>query len=263
MLFLIEFEDTIHSGYYHCEAENKWGKAKSEVLSVSSSAPIEQKDLKPPTFIQDLGLIHETLSGTPKQMICKASEETIPPPRIQWTFNGIILEEFNDKEILEIPEFGTRNVGSYSCNISNEAGYVYSSAAVVLNTKFDVERFEFHMEGYIETLPCNAYIDTTKATWYFNNKKISNDSEQYFISNGGDLALLKLIPGKTNGTYECRGKDSFGDDSSAFINLTVHPVTHLYFDEQKNNELICDSVDFSFEYFYHQTLIVSPFLSYD
>ena len=256
MPFLVDFKDAIHSGYYHCEAENKWGKAKSEVLFVSSTAPIDQENMKPPTFIEDLGTIYEVSSGSPLQMTCKGSEKSAQQPRIQWTFNGINLDEFNDKEILVIPEFETKNVGSYSCNISNEVGYVYSNAAVAMATKFDAFRYEFYMQGYIETFPCNAYIDTTKATWYFNNEKMTNDSDQYFISNRGELALLKLIPGNSNGIYECRGKDSFGDDSSAFINLAVQPIIHSYVDLQNDNEITCGSKDFSFEYLYHQILIV-------
>ena len=51
--------------------------------------------------------------------------EGSPRPKIVWTRNGEVMEEFNDKEILTIPSIEPKDVGTYACNASNTAGYDY------------------------------------------------------------------------------------------------------------------------------------------
>ena len=48
-----------------------------------------------------------------------------PRPKIVWTFNGEILDDFTDKEILTIQSIDASHVGTYACNASNVAGYEY------------------------------------------------------------------------------------------------------------------------------------------
>ena len=128
-----------HIGYYHCEAQNYFGKAKSEVLYVSPEIPPTKGYLVPPQFKvepeTEMGVF-----GALVQLECQATDETSRQTKIQWTFNGNVLEEFNDKELLEIEAMEPSKIGSYACNISNDAGYDYKVVPVNIihqKPKFD------------------------------------------------------------------------------------------------------------------------------
>ena len=70
---------SLHQGYYHCEASNELGRAKSEVINISPNPPIiddyqtvPKFDLQPKIEIREFGKDH--------QFLCNATG--IPRPRI-------------------------------------------------------------------------------------------------------------------------------------------------------------------------------------
>ena len=58
-----------------------------------------------------------------------------PHARIQWTFNGKVLDAFSDKNELTIPSVYPHNVGTYACKASNRAGYDYKSVYLNILTQ--------------------------------------------------------------------------------------------------------------------------------
>ena len=69
----------MHQGYYHCEASNQLGRAKSEVIKISPDPPIIDDYQNVPKF----GLqpkIEISLIGKDHQFLCNATG--IPRPRI-------------------------------------------------------------------------------------------------------------------------------------------------------------------------------------
>ena len=112
-----------HSGYYQCQAQNDFGLAKSEVILISPEAPTYPDWMSPPeiTHHPDVVIQAEAHRG---EFRCEAAKG-VPKAKIVWTFNGEVLEEFTDKEILAIPSINSGDIGTYACNTSNSAGYDY------------------------------------------------------------------------------------------------------------------------------------------
>ena len=54
---------------------------------------------------------------------------------IEWSFNGDIIKDFNDKEILDIHNIDVPKVGTYACNVSNLVGYDYKMVIINYNYK--------------------------------------------------------------------------------------------------------------------------------
>ena len=62
------------------------------------------------------------------ELLCKANGS--PAPEISWTYNGEVLSEYDGKEALVIDEVNRETMGTYACNASNVAGYVYKVVPV-------------------------------------------------------------------------------------------------------------------------------------
>ena len=161
-----------HIGYYHCEAQNQWGKAKSEVLYVSPEIPTNNGYLVPPKFKIEPETEYAVF-GASVQLECKATDETSRQTKIQWTLNGNVLEEFNEKEILEIEVMNTSDIGSYACNISNDVGYDYKTVPVNIihqKPRFDESPSSQKKsvgQGAIFRCRVKGYPEPT-TTWYVN-----------------------------------------------------------------------------------------------
>ena len=122
------------------------GRAKSEVINISPNPPIiddyqtvPKFDLQPKIEIREFGKDHQFLcnaTGIPRPRIGKKRNISRRQHRIEyyhnlllffieWSFNGDIIEDFNDKEILDIHNIELSKVGTYACNVSNLVGYDY------------------------------------------------------------------------------------------------------------------------------------------
>ena len=114
-----------HEGYYHCEAENSLGLAKSSVTHVAPSFPDPPAGTSPPHF-QEAPKTELQSLGSRVELLCRATGH--PQPDITWTKNGQILDIKTDT--LVIPSLSQTDVANYACNASNLAGYEYKNVIV-------------------------------------------------------------------------------------------------------------------------------------
>ena len=112
----------LHQGYYQCHAKNSMGLAKSEVILLSPETPTWEEWMTPPVLKQPPEV---EIQEEEKTVDFKCIAEGTPRPKIVWTFNGQILDNFTDKETLTIASIDPSHVGTYACNASNIAGYDY------------------------------------------------------------------------------------------------------------------------------------------
>ena len=112
------------------------GLAVSEVIQVGTEEPQIAEWMNPPvlTTQPEVAIQEEEARAT---FHCEA---TIGAPRakIQWTFNGQVLDAFSDKNELTIPSVYQHNVGTYACKASNQAGYDYKSVYLNILTQSPV-----------------------------------------------------------------------------------------------------------------------------
>ena len=93
------------------------------------------------------------------------------------------MDNFNDQEKLTIPSIKPENIGTYACNISNEAGYEYKMVYLdILTTE----------PTFVETPTKNQIVSVGQTTflrckvkaypsasirWFFEGDEISNSDE--------------------------------------------------------------------------------------
>jgi len=217
-----------NQGYYHCEAQNSLGLAKSEAIHLSPKKHDIKKGMNPPKF---------TTEGKPEVEIKEIGRSAdfqcigngFPKPNIVWTFNGKKMDNFNDQEKLTIPSISPENIGTYACNISNEAGYEYKMVYLdILTTE----------PTFVETPTKNQIVSVGQKTflrckvkayppasirWFFEEDEIFH-SDEYRISNG-DL-IIEKAQAQMEGTYECLASNVNGK-SSVKANLTIVNSTKI------------------------------------
>lgn len=204
---------SLHQGYYHCEASNELGRAKSEVINISPNPPIiddyqtvPKFDLQPKIEIREFGKDH--------QFLCNATG--IPRPRIEWSFNGEIIEDFNDKEILDIHNIELSKVGTYACNVSNLVGYDYKMVYlnILLQKPYLIEKpkelqtVSIHQDAIIR---CGVKgFPQPKIQWFFQGDEIKNNTQSYIVSTQNGLTIKK-IPQTAEGNYTCKATNDEGE----------------------------------------------------
>lgn len=226
----MHFADPIidwHQGYYHCQAENSLGLAKSEVIHLSPAAP-QFQDWTSVPFLKTEPEVEIMEEGKSVEFKCVA--EGAPRPKIEWTFNGNILENFTAQEKLTIPSIDPSHIGTYACNASNVAGYIYK--VVYLNILTQPPIFtETPRNGSIVSIGQEAILrcavkgyPNPEIQWLFEGKELLNDSN-YLISSRGDLTIKKVMA-QMEGNYECQATNAH-DSRSKFAYLRVVDKTTI------------------------------------
>ena len=129
---MLEFSEPrdVHEGRYHCTANNSMGLAVSEVILVAASKPIIADWWIIPKLTTQPEVAIKQLDVEAK-FYCEANTHA----KIEWSFNGKVLEAFSDKNELTIPSVFQHSVGTYACNASNQAGYDYKSVYLNILTQ--------------------------------------------------------------------------------------------------------------------------------
>ena len=179
-----------HEGYYHCEAENHVGLAKSSATHVSPAFPDPPPgttkphfEVAPKTELQSLGKRVE--------LVCRAAGS--PQPDITWTKNGKILNIKTDTLI--IPSMAQEDVANYACNASNIAGYEYKN--VIVNILTMVPRItegpapqHIGSKGSNITLKCEAEgYPIPLITWTREGHHIQESEKFHVDPETGDLTV--------------------------------------------------------------------------
>ena len=183
-----------HEGYYHCEAKNRMGLAKSSVTHVTASAPVPPQGSSPPLFISGPKTELKSL-GSRVELECKA--KGTPEPIVSWTKNGVPMPEETSTTLI-IPSLATADVANYACNASNIAGYEYKNVIVnILTTAARIKEGPraqlVASKGSNVTLKCvtDGYPAPT-ITWSVNDVEISaNDDKYSFDQETGSLTVIQ------------------------------------------------------------------------
>jgi len=139
------------------------------------------------------------------------------------------MDKFVDQETLTIDSIKPENIGTYACNISNEAGYEYKMVYLNILTKKPIfeetpAKRQMRSKGQKAIFRCGvrAYPPAS-IQWFFEDKEISRSSEYTLLD--GDLTIEK-VQLHMEGTYECRASNIMGEIRSK-SQLTVGNSTKI------------------------------------
>ena len=226
-------------GFYHCEATNEHGTAKSEVISVLDK-PVDGLYPDPEGYT-----VPEFTDGGPKPQLapfeqqatlhCVASGD--PTPDIIWTRDGKVINpiyEINHPGQITLGQPGNsltvnsvneKTVGTYACNATNRAGYVYKSVPVnILQAsptfveKPITRTVSVGMKGILRC-GVQGYPKPT-VSWKHNGKdvnlntdgKIITGTQKYETMADGGLTINKIDKDDA-GSFTCTAVNSEGEIS--------------------------------------------------
>ena len=193
-----------HEGYYHCEAENSLGLAKSSVTHVAPSFPASPLGTSPPQFLEAPKTELQSLGGR-VELPCRARGS--PQPRITWTKNGQILP--TETETLVIPSLAQGDVANYACNASNIAGYEYKNVIVNIlsmtpRIKEGPKAQHVGSKGSNVTLKCVAEgYPRPVITWSRKGQPIRESEKFHMDPDTGDLTVTDADT-QDNGRWEIK-----------------------------------------------------------
>ncbi|EFO99525.1 hypothetical protein CRE_22356 [Caenorhabditis remanei] len=178
-----------------------------------------------------------------EQVTLQCEVLSTPSAVIYWERNGVRVQgdkEINVKEkmlnmgnpvvesgivssILSIPCAQGQDSGEYRCVAFNGHSTGKSTAKIVVEGTSTCKSLRrsapvislwtdsrFEMEGNSATLVCRS-SEFASHSWFFEDKEITADTEDYFIQGNGDL-LIKNIAWEDMGTYTCVAANQYGED---------------------------------------------------
>ncbi|XP_068457588.1 titin-like [Clinocottus analis] len=216
---LTEAADT---GAYSCEVTNAAGSCVCSAVLTAKVPPRFTAEPESQAVTQESAVLFRSgFEGTPPFTVkwFKEHVELVTGPSCT-----IRLEEYSSS--LELHSVGTRQGGTYSCQVSNEAGHVESAAELLVKEP----------PQFIQKLPPNTFVKmceghrfeckTTPAhslnmCWYKNDQKIS-DGGNYKTMFVDSTAYLQLnsTQFEDNGVYTCEAQNEAGRASCSSV-LTV------------------------------------------
>uniref|UniRef100_A0A672I8S7 Ig-like domain-containing protein n=1 Tax=Salarias fasciatus TaxID=181472 RepID=A0A672I8S7_SALFA len=196
------------TGEYSCKVSNSAGSC---VCSGVLTAVIPKSDV----------LLKSVFEGTPPFTVkwFKDEVELITGPQCT-----VRLEK--NSSSVELHSVGPLHSGSYSCQVSNEAGAVKSAAELLVKeppqfvVKLPPTTFVKQCEGH--RFECKATsAQSLKMCWYKNDQKIT-DSDNYKTMFVDSTAYLQLNSARfeDNGTFTCEAFNDAGSASCSTV-LTV------------------------------------------
>ena len=219
-----------HEGFYHCEAVNSLGRAKSSVVHVTSVLSKHSAGTTAPQFV--LAPENEIASvGSNVELMCEA--DGVPEPSIEWTKNGYVMEgETGTKLVIE--SLSEADVANYACNASNTGGYAYKNVYLnMLTVTARITQGPKHgllvSKGSNVSLSCKAEGHPQPIiAWSVNGSDIVDDDKYNIDEETGELVVLHADI-SDQGDYTCMARNHGKD--SAEGSLTVKSVTSAHFIE--------------------------------
>ena len=226
-----------HEGYYHCEAVNSLGRAKSSLVHVTSKLSKPGKGVTAPEFV--LAPENEIASeGSKVELLCEA--DGVPEPVIEWTKNGDVMEgETGTKLVVE--HLSKEDVANYACNASNAGGYVYKNVylnmlTVAAHITQGPRAGLLVSRGENVSLSCRAEGHPKPSiAWSVNGSEIVDDDKYSIDKVTGELLVLNadIID---QGDYACTAKNHGEDRAEG--SLTVTSVTTIVDGPRDREEVV-------------------------
>lgn len=216
------------SGTYSCEISNKAGKdISSGKLTVKT----------PAKFIQGLKDI-EVAEDVSASFTVKVDGN--PKPNIKWnkddaelTIDGVHIKQIEEESVtftLIIDKVTKKDIGKYSCEISNEYGKDISKCQLGVAAKPTfkqklVDKESVEGETNIEFLVEVDGSPTPTVKWFIGDVEITSN-EKYSITNDSTFfkLTLKKVTSDMSGNYRCKATNSHGSsETSATFTVYVKP----------------------------------------
>ncbi|XP_072118273.1 titin-like [Mobula birostris] len=206
-------------GNYSCKATNAAGSSKC-----SGSLTIKE----PPSFIEK-PMSQEIVLGSTLQF--KSIVKGTPPLFIKWIKDNKELKPaprcsiWNEETtyFLELISTKASDAGVYSCQLTNEAGSVISTANVFIkeppNFVTTPPSSTFLKQGEFARFECKITgTPEITVTWYRNNQEIRT-SDKYRMSFQNSLAVLDIadVRVEDSGDYSCEAQNDAGINSCNFM----------------------------------------------
>lgn len=228
----LEFEKAsaeTHVGYYHCQASNRLGVAKSEVILVTEVSQDVPDIAELPTF-KEQPEVEIKAAGDSATFKCVGGGE--PEPDIIWSKNGKVLADRQNESHLTIERINTDDIATYACNISNIYGYDYKVVYLdILNQQpiiTETPRNQTVSIGQEVILRCAAkgYPSPT-IRWTFNGKP-TTEFEGMTVSTSGDLNVKRITSDHGDGQFNCLAENIHGVDEASARLVVVSTTTIQY-----------------------------------
>ena len=258
MITFSSIESHLH-GFYHCEAENEHGTAVSEVIFVTNELPPNPNDngWTVPEFVDGGPKPHLIPFEQSATLFCDAKGE--PTPDIVWTKDGQLMDfRYELQNMGKIKLDSSTNsltinsvkedmVGTYACNATNLAGYVYKSVplnilkqAPIIVEKPMSRNISIGMKGIIRC-SVEGYPKPT-TSWKYNGvdvlsinagKLVAELKNKYEIMPDGGLTINN-IEKEDKGNYTCSASNSEGDNFGKFCTNNQEHIVFIMFNRIKN-----------------------------
>jgi len=192
-----------HEGYYYCQAENDYGKAKSTVAHITNAPSRPPKGTTAPVF---LTAPESELPSAGSTATFECIAEGKPEPTIAWMKNGEkMVGETGNKLVLN--NIGSADVANYACNASNIAGYeykdVYLNILTVSATIHDGPRDQIVSKGSNVTMRCETDgFPKPSIQWFLNETAIADSDKFKINAETGELRVMNAVV-EDEGVYKC------------------------------------------------------------
>ncbi|KAJ8316396.1 hypothetical protein KUTeg_006410 [Tegillarca granosa] len=199
---------TTDSGVYTCRASNSAGTG-----SASTSLTVYKK----PENVQITPTSLSVNNGDPIQLTC--SGDGTPTQEYRWYKGSSLLNDFDS--VYYVPSASASDGGSYTCNVSNQAGYNTDTMTVtVIST---ASQTYSKGEGESVTLDCSVSGLTSYAIkWYKDGQEITTRGTKYFNGDSRQPSLtINPLLSSDSGIYVCSVSGAGVSKNSSSINVFV------------------------------------------
>ncbi|KAM9324527.1 hemicentin-1 [Gastrophryne carolinensis] len=232
------------AGRYVCVASNVAGKTTREFML----------NIYAPPVVKDGPNLVTTFVNKSANLECAATG--VPPPRISWRKNGVILNENNDRyAVLEsgslyFSSADTDDAGQYSCLATNAAGSDQKQIELLVYDPPLIKPGPTNITTIVNhetTLPCEVTgTPKPKVKWEKHGRPIDMETNQniFRLLSSGSLTIISATV-DDSGVYDCSATNAAGHDGiTIYLSVLVPPsvadeVTNIFVNKLSSAVIPC------------------------
>ncbi|XP_074968536.1 hemicentin-2 [Phalacrocorax aristotelis] len=208
----IKTTKTADAGLYTCLATNPAGE-DSRSFHVSIQAPLS---------ITSVGETHSITAVAGGHLILECPEDAVPPPHIEWHWEGSPLREDARRQVLaegrflQIQAVGAADGGEYSCRATSALGDTSLRVRVEVHVAPEIQPGPEEARALLNgsaVLPCQAEgWPVPRVTWWKDGRLLPlRGSNRLQLLPGGSLHI-DPIQVQDSGYYLCMASSPVGSD---------------------------------------------------